>query len=100
MIKGICAGLGVKEPVRSPSFVIVSEYEGRMPVYHIDLYRLAARADCEAVGLDFYFGGDGVCLVEWAERAGSLLPPTAIRVTLSVEAAGRRIEVAGLRRPS
>lgn len=99
MIKGICAGLGVNDPVRSPSFVIVSEYEGRMPVYHIDLYRLADRAGCEAVGLDFYLGGEGVCLVEWAERAGSLLPPAAIRVALAVEATGRSIEVVGLSGP-
>ncbi len=99
MIKGICAGLGVTEPVRSPSFVIVSEYQGGLPVYHIDLYRLATREDCETVGLDYYLGSEGICLVEWAERAGDLLPGTAIRVVLTVEADGRRVEVTDLHRP-
>jgi tRNA threonylcarbamoyladenosine biosynthesis protein TsaE len=96
MIKGICAGLGVAEVVKSPSFVIVSEYQGRIPAYHVDLYRLAPGDSLEAIGLESYFGGDGVCLVEWAERAESVLPSETIRITLAVEGAGRRIEVWGL----
>jgi tRNA threonylcarbamoyladenosine biosynthesis protein TsaE len=96
MIKGIAAGLGVTEVVKSPSFVIITEYRGRIPVYHIDLYRLAqggGRAELEDLGLDAYLGGDGVCLVEWAERGGALLPADAVRVRMSVTDKGRRIEV-------
>jgi tRNA threonylcarbamoyladenosine biosynthesis protein TsaE len=96
MIKGICAGLGVAEVVKSPSFVIVSEYQGRIPAYHVDLYRLAPGGSLEAIGLESYFGGDGVCLVEWAERAESVLPSETIRITLAVEGTGRRIEVRGV----
>jgi tRNA threonylcarbamoyladenosine biosynthesis protein TsaE len=112
MIKGIAAGLGVADVVKSPSFVIVTEYRGRtgvhhqdtktqrathLPVYHIDLYRLDEKSDFDSIGLDSYLDGDGVCLIEWAERAERALPDTAIRVRMSVEGQGRRIEIAGLR---
>ncbi len=93
MIKGIAAGLGVTETVRSPSFVIVTEYRGRVPVYHIDLYRLEGSAAVERIGLDEYFGGDGVCLLEWAERLGNGLPCDAVRVRLAVTGEGRSVEV-------
>jgi tRNA threonylcarbamoyladenosine biosynthesis protein TsaE len=110
MIKGVAAGLGVVDVVKSPSFVIVTEYACRLPVYHIDLYRLGARGDrreangeqraagdeFEGIGLDSYLDGDGVCLIEWAERAEKVLPAAAIRVRMSVEGAGRRIEVDGI----
>jgi tRNA threonylcarbamoyladenosine biosynthesis protein TsaE len=96
MIKGVCAGLGVVETVKSPSFVIVTEYKGRLPVYHIDLYRLEKPEALEGLGLESYFGGDGVCLVEWAERAEHLLPAGTVRVRLKVEGTSRRVEVEGL----
>lgn len=93
MIKGIAAGLGVVETVRSPSFVIVTEYLGRVPVYHVDLYRLEGLSALDGVGLEDYLGGDGVCLVEWAERAEGLIPKSAIRVRLAAVEAGRSISV-------
>lgn len=99
MIKGVAAGLGVAEVVKSPSFVIVTEYAGRLPVYHVDLYRLNESSDFESIGLDSYLEGDGVCLIEWAERAEGVLPDKAIRVRMSVDGAGRRVEIAGLRAP-
>ncbi len=99
MIKGIAAGLGVPEVVRSPSFVIVTEYAGRLPVYHIDLYRLNENSDFGAIGLDSYIEGEGICLIEWAERAEKVLPDRAIRVRMSVEGQGRLIEVSGLGAP-
>jgi tRNA threonylcarbamoyladenosine biosynthesis protein TsaE len=99
MIKGLAAGLGVSEVVKSPSFVIVTEYAAKLPVYHVDLYRLDENSDFESIGLDSALDGDGVCLVEWAERAEKVLPDTAIRVRMSVEDKGRRIEIAGLRAP-
>lgn len=93
MIKGVAAGLGVSETVRSPSFVIVTEYQGRLPVYHIDLYRLDDPAALEGIGLEEYLLGDGVCLVEWAERAEKLLPADTIQVRLAVTGGGRTIRV-------
>ena len=99
MIKGIAAGLGVVGVVKSPSFVIASEYAGRLPVYHIDLYRLDQNSDFASIGLDAYIEGDGACLIEWAERAEKVLPASAIRIRMSVEGAARRIEISGLRAP-
>lgn len=99
MIKGVAAGLGVSDVVKSPSFVIVTEYAGRLPVYHVDLYRLNENSDFESIGLDSYLAGDGICLIEWAERAERVLPGAAIRVRMSVEGSGRRIEITGLRAP-
>jgi tRNA threonylcarbamoyladenosine biosynthesis protein TsaE len=96
MIKGICAGLGVADVVKSPSFVIASEYVGRLPVYHIDLYRLNESSDFGSIGLDSYLEGDGVCLIEWAERAEKVLPAAVIRIRMSVEGSCRRIEIDGL----
>ncbi|MFO7650870.1 MAG: tRNA (adenosine(37)-N6)-threonylcarbamoyltransferase complex ATPase subunit type 1 TsaE [bacterium] len=93
MIKGIAAGLGVTETVRSPSFVIVTEYRGRVPVFHVDLYRLEGSSAPEGIGLEDYLGGDGVCLIEWAERAEGFIPKSAIRVRLAAVEAGRSVSV-------
>ncbi|HTW93106.1 MAG TPA: tRNA (adenosine(37)-N6)-threonylcarbamoyltransferase complex ATPase subunit type 1 TsaE [bacterium] len=70
-----------------------------MPVYHVDLYRLSENSDFESIGLDSYLEGEGVCLIEWAERAEKILPDRAIRVRMDVEGSGRRIEITGLRAP-
>lgn len=99
MIRGVCTGLGVTETVKSPSFVIVTEYRGRVPVYHVDLYRLGPGSDFDAFGLDECLGGDGVCLVEWGERAETRLPAGTIRVRMEVSGVGRTIAIAGLDRP-
>jgi tRNA threonylcarbamoyladenosine biosynthesis protein TsaE len=93
MIKGVASGLGVEETVRSPSFVIATEYRGRLPVYHIDLYRLADQAELGAADLEDYFDGDGVCLVEWAERAEAVLPGRAVRVHIGFEGQGRAVDI-------
>ena len=99
MIKGVAAGLGVSDVVKSPSFVIVTEYAGKLRVYHVDLYRLNENSDFGSIGLDSYLEGEGVCLIEWAERAEKALPDKAIRVRMRVEGSGRRIEITGLRAP-
>jgi tRNA threonylcarbamoyladenosine biosynthesis protein TsaE len=96
MIKGFARGLGVQETVKSPSFVIITEYSGRLPVYHIDLYRLESPEQFIEIGLESYLQGEGVCLIEWAERAENLLPPATIRIRLSITSGGRRIEIDGL----
>lgn len=96
MIKGFARGLGVKDTVKSPSFVIITEYEGKFPVYHVDLYRIRSQEEFIEIGLDSYLRGDGVCLIEWAERAENLLPEKSIRISLAIVPAGRRIEISGL----
>ena len=81
--QGMAAGLGITEPVTSPTFTIVQEYrEGRLPLYHFDVYRIEEPEEMEEVGLDDYLYGDGVCLIEWAERIRELLPEHVISVTI------------------
>ena len=96
MIKGFARGLGVKETVKSPSFVIITEYLGRLPVYHIDLYRIRSIEELLHTGFDSYLRSDGVCLIEWAEKAEEILPPNTIRIKLTFADSGRRIEIRGL----
>jgi tRNA threonylcarbamoyladenosine biosynthesis protein TsaE len=88
---GVADGLGAAETVSSPSFVIISEYEGRIPLYHIDLYRLSDPAEVEALGYEEYFYGDGVVVVEWAERAADLLPEERIDVELKFSGRDERV---------
>lgn len=81
--QGVARGLGIEETVRSPTFTLVSEYhEGRLPLYHIDLYRLEGEADLATVGLEEYLEGDGVAIVEWPERAPGWLPDAALHLYL------------------
>lgn len=80
MIQGICRGLGVKEFVTSPTFIIINEYEGRLPVYHFDLYRIERIEEVYDLGYEEFFYNDGVCLIEWAEKVEELLPQDAIKV--------------------
>ncbi|MBL7073735.1 tRNA (adenosine(37)-N6)-threonylcarbamoyltransferase complex ATPase subunit type 1 TsaE [candidate division KSB1 bacterium] len=82
MVKGICAGLGVKKGVRSPSFVLMARYEGRVPIYHIDLYRLNSTQDILGLGFHEFINGSGISLIEWAEKAKGLLPPNRWEVEL------------------
>ena len=74
LTQGIAWGLGIKEYALSPSFVIVRELYGRLPLYHIDLYRLDRIEEIADLGLDDYIYGRGVCVVEWAEKGLNLLP--------------------------
>lgn len=85
-VKGFAKGLGVSEPVVSPTFTIVQEYrEGRLPLYHFDVYRIEDPEEMEEVGLDEYFYGDGVCLVEWAGLIEDLIPENALEVVIEKE---------------
>ncbi len=87
LARGIARGLGVEGYLKSPSFTIINEYrEGRIPLYHIDLYRFPeGGADCgdDGLALEEYLYGDGVCIIEWAERALSLIPDDAIKITIT-----------------
>lgn len=81
--QGFAAGLGITEPVNSPTFTIIQEYqEGRMPFYHFDVYRIGDIEEMEEIGYDDYFFGQGVCLIEWAELIRELIPENAISVTI------------------
>ncbi|GBD11682.1 tRNA threonylcarbamoyladenosine biosynthesis protein TsaE [bacterium HR23] len=68
LVQGLCRGLGVPEPARSPTFVLVHQYRGRLPVYHVDLYRVGSGDEALDIGLEEWVGGEGVTVVEWAER--------------------------------
>lgn len=84
--KGLCAGLKVKDFVNSPSFKIVNEYRGKFPVYHIDLYRLNSERETDALGLDEYIYGDGITVIEWAEKLGKKnLPKKRIEIKIGIK---------------
>lgn len=81
--QGVARGLGIEEPVNSPTFTIVQVYEeGKMPFYHFDVYRIGDIEEMEEIGYDDYFFGNGVCLIEWAELIQELLPKQIISVTI------------------
>jgi len=76
--QGFAAGLGIAEPVVSPTFTILQEYEeGRLPLYHFDVYRIAEPEEMEELGYEEFFFGTGVCLIEWAGLIRELIPPEA-----------------------
>lgn len=89
LTQGIAQGLGVNEYVTSPSFTLINEYQprdsgARLPLYHIDLYRLGDVAnEAISMGTEEYLYGDGVCVVEWAERAAEIMPPEHLLIRLS-----------------
>ncbi len=75
-VKGLAAGLGTTASVTSPTFTLLHEYPGgRLPLYHFDFYRLDDADEALKIGLDEYLDGDGVCVIEWAEKFPTLLPP-------------------------
>lgn len=74
-VQGLARGLGIAEDVNSPTFILANEYySGRLPLFHIDAYRVADVAEAEGFGLDDYLNGDGVTVIEWAERVRDALP--------------------------
>ncbi|SNB45154.1 tRNA (adenosine(37)-N6)-threonylcarbamoyltransferase complex ATPase subunit type 1 TsaE [Geobacter sp. DSM 9736] len=102
--KGVAAGLGVDPSVAvtSPTYILMNIYEGRLKLYHFDLYRLSGDEDSEALGFHEYFEGEGACLVEWADRLDEELPVERLAVqiiyegektrTLNFSATGARYE--------
>lgn len=91
--KGIAKGLGVKDVryVNSPTFVIIKEYEGRLPLYHFDLYRLDRSGVLDAENFEEYFYGTGVTVIEWADKIRKLLPERYIEVKMAVAGESKRI---------
>ena len=81
--QGFAAGLGITEPVNSPTFTILQIYEeGRMPFYHFDVYRIGDVEEMDEIGYEDCFYGEGVCLIEWAELIEEILPENVIVVTI------------------
>lgn len=84
-VQGLAAGLGIAAEVTSPTFTLIHEYTGgRLPLFHIDCYRLDAEEDLLAIGLDEYFAGGGVTAVEWADKFPGLLPADALWIRFSI----------------
>jgi tRNA threonylcarbamoyladenosine biosynthesis protein TsaE len=100
--RGIASGLGVpEEEVRSPTFTLVNPYRGRLPVYHVDLYRIEAARDLDELGLEEILGTDGVAIVEWAERLAVWRPPYALVVRIEDRGGSEReIRIEDRRRDS
>lgn len=81
--QGFAKGLGVDEPVNSPTFTILQEYEGKtMPFYHFDVYRIVDVWEMEEIGYEDYFYGEGVCLIEWAKQVEEILPKKRITINI------------------
>jgi len=87
LTQGIARGVGIAsdEVVNSPSYILINEYNGKIPIYHIDLYRLEDSAEIAELGLSEYMEGDGICIIEWAERMADALPDTAIKIRITLE---------------
>ncbi|MDH5695476.1 MAG: tRNA (adenosine(37)-N6)-threonylcarbamoyltransferase complex ATPase subunit type 1 TsaE [Dehalococcoidia bacterium] len=83
LTQGIARGLDIEEYAASPSFVVIRELRGRLPLYHIDFYRLDRLEEIAELGLDDYLYGKGVCVVEWAEKGLSLLPVEHLLIEIS-----------------
>ena len=99
--QGVASGLGITEPVNSPTLTIVQVYEeGRLPFYHFDVYRIGDIEEMEEIGYDDYFFGEGICLIEWAELIKEILPENRISITIEKDLSRgfdyRRITIEGL----
>jgi tRNA threonylcarbamoyladenosine biosynthesis protein TsaE len=84
LTQGIARGLGIHEYTASPSFVLVREYQGKLPLYHIDLYRLDRIEEVAQLGLDDYLYGNGVCVIEWADKGLTVLPGDHLLIEMQV----------------
>jgi len=82
-LQGLARGLGVTAPVTSPTFVLINQYRGRLPVYHLDAYRTGSLAEVVELGIEEMMHGDGVTVIEWADKIAGLVPADAVTVTIS-----------------
>lgn len=101
--KGLGKGLGIVEPISSPTFTVLQIYEeGRLPLYHFDVYRIADIEEMDEIGYEDYFYGDGVCLIEWASLIQEILPQKTITVTIAKDLEKgfdyRKITIEGMER--
>ncbi len=96
LTRAIAGGLGIvnADVVTSPTFVLIQEYAARLPIYHFDAYRLAREADFTELGVHEYFDGDGVCVVEWADKVRGVLPEEYLEICFTITGAEtRRVEL-------
>ncbi|MXV76118.1 tRNA (adenosine(37)-N6)-threonylcarbamoyltransferase complex ATPase subunit type 1 TsaE [Candidatus Poribacteria bacterium] len=86
LTQGIAHGAGIapNEIVSSPSYILINEYHGKVPIYHIDLYRLENSEEIAELGLSEYVEGDGICIIEWAERMAEALPDSCIKIYITL----------------
>jgi tRNA threonylcarbamoyladenosine biosynthesis protein TsaE len=97
-IKGLAVGVGIGKPtyISSPSFTLINEYKGKIPFYHIDLFRLRAEKEAEDLGLEEYFQSEGITAIEWADRIPSLLPREMLWIQISYTGEkSRSLEIIG-----
>lgn len=95
LTQGIGAGLGISGTINSPTFTLLKEYAGRLPLYHFDLYRIEDPEELFTLGFEDYFGGEGACVVEWADRGiaadgATLWPASWLRITITADGAAKR----------
>ena len=84
LTQGILWGLGAEEYARSPTFVLVNEYEAQIPVYHMDIYRLDSFEEIDGLGLEDYLFGDGLCIIEWADKAQGYFPVDHVDISIEI----------------
>lgn len=95
-VQGLARGLGVRGRVASPTFTIVNEHEGRVPLFHVDFYRLESAHELANIGFDDYFARGGIVVVEWADRFPEALPADRLDVRIEIVGANaRRLHVSG-----
>ena len=82
MAKGLAVGLGIDEDIVSPTFTIVQEYQGRLPFYHFDVYRIGDLSEMDEIGFEDYVYGEGVSLIEWANLIEEILPENRVDITI------------------
>lgn len=95
LVKGIARSLGITEPVTSPSFTIIQQYCGELPLYHMDLYRIDSPEEFDLLGAEEYLYDQGITVIEWGEKISSLLPSSAIHVTCRIEPDQSRVFTIG-----
>lgn len=91
LTKGIAKGLGIDQMIKSPTYTIVREYEGRLPLYHLDVYRIGD--DPDSIDLDDFLFGNGVTVIEWGELLGEGLLEDYLKITITKQNDGRRLDV-------
>jgi len=84
LVKGIAKGLGINEDITSPTFTIVNEYYGEMPLYHFDVYRISDVSELYEIGFEEYIYGDGISVIEWGDLVDEVLPKDKIRIFIKV----------------
>ncbi len=84
LVQGIALGLGIQEIITSPTFVIIAEYDGPLPLYHFDLYRLSSSTEFEDLGAEELLYGQGLSVIEWSERITDILPEGCVKISITI----------------